>query len=82
MCDLSAEWLVEQGFKSGSMQGVYERSLGDPKKKNSQPAFIQIEILKDRVSACVHIGRAYRMIDVKTCGDVLRVIEVFEGVNP
>ena len=81
MCDLSAEWLVEQGFKSGSMQGVYERSLGDPKKKNSQPAFIQIEILKDRVSACVHIGRAYRMIDVKNCSNVLRGIEVLEGVK-
>ena len=81
MPDLSAEWLVEQGFKSGSMQGVYERSLGDPKKKNSQPAFIQIEILKERVSACVHIGRAYRMIDVKSWIDVIRVIEVFEGVK-
>jgi hypothetical protein len=45
------------------------------------PAFIQIEILKERVSACIHIGRAYRMVDVKTCGDVLRVVEVFEGVK-
>jgi hypothetical protein len=81
VCDVTAEWLVEQGFKSGSMQGVYERSLGDPKKKNSQPAFIQIEILKERVSASIHLGKGYRMIDVKTCGDVLRVIEVFEGVK-
>jgi hypothetical protein len=80
--DLSVEWLVEQGFCTGSMTEVYERKLGDPKQKNSQPAVLHVEILKDRVSAFVHIGLGYRKIVIKNCGDVLRVIEVFEGVKP
>lgn len=82
MHDVTAEWLAEVGFCSGSMLGVLERKLGDPKRKMSQPAFIQIEVTKDRFVAVLYVGKGYRAIDVKTRGDVLRVIEVFEGVKP
>lgn len=79
MHEITAEWLAEVGFCSGSMLGVLERKLGDPRRKMSQPAFIQIEITQGRVVAMLYIGKGYRAIDVKNRGDVLRVTEVFEG---
>lgn len=75
---ITKSWMNENGFD----EGIFHCWLRLPKRtcpKGSKPVRIEVELIENKTVCFIHIGKCSHRVNVNSCSDLLRIIEVFEN---
>jgi hypothetical protein len=75
---LIGRFLEELGFEQKEFS-CYSRSMNRKCPSGSKPVRIEVELLIGKTICFIHIGKHSHRVAVNSCGDLLRIIEVFEN---